>query len=619
VQNAIDTSRHREFHERAKGREQFQAESIQLRSWEDDTGHVWVRIDDYGMGMNEQMVLKYLLKVGTSYYKSSEFEADVLRYRNRMSEDFVPISRFGIGLLSCFIACDRLELSTRRVDEDESELRMSMHGLRGFFVLHQKGEYHRPEPMPQPRGETESHYRSRSGTSIAVRLDAKKDVSGFDLGAILDQYVLHPPVRVDFGAQQVGRDYRRVIETPCAEVSIPFSEDQIRLARATLGQGELRPVIRVVPLDLTANSGTPLLKGQGVLVYVDGIPRGNSRLIHISFAPTTNRSRILSIQGSKYGPGLELKVECEAFSNSPRTFGWLSHNGIHVPTGESLSIKSPVADAELFVQVALRDRFRPDLSVARDQINGLSWECLSTLALTIYKCLRMAGVTDFSNHILYDHLQKGGNDLGELKKRLPNIEAWENEPIIQISQDAFVSLNDLRLMIEGDFELPLATNPLPVGDRVFSTASFLNCISAALLQLGVGLHIRVTPDFKGQLVVSSRTPKTHDGQLLFPPLFFVPYRDSVLLRIGNAPINLSHPFSRWWIDTARHLKSKHPGIFEGLRRNTSFGQWSSSAELPRLVAKSLNDILARLRRLEPSIVSPALVLTAEDIRVHASA
>ena len=56
-----------------------------------------MRFDDYGTGMDEQIVRDHLLKVGSSYYTSAQYDADKLRASRGASSDFVPISRFGIG------------------------------------------------------------------------------------------------------------------------------------------------------------------------------------------------------------------------------------------------------------------------------------------------------------------------------------------------------------------------------------------------------------------------------------------------------------------------------------------------------------------------------------------
>ena len=114
LQNALDASRLREHLERLRGDKDFKAQPIRVSEWLDRDRYRWVRFDDFGTGMDEQIVRDHLLKVGSSYYTSAQYEADKLRASKGVGSDFVPISRFGIGLLSCFIAGDRVEISTLR-------------------------------------------------------------------------------------------------------------------------------------------------------------------------------------------------------------------------------------------------------------------------------------------------------------------------------------------------------------------------------------------------------------------------------------------------------------------------------------------------------------------------
>lgn len=61
-----------------------------------------LKIQDNGTGMNDDIILKYLLKVGMSRYQSEEFK--------KKNPGFHSISRFGIGLLTCFMISDQIEM-----------------------------------------------------------------------------------------------------------------------------------------------------------------------------------------------------------------------------------------------------------------------------------------------------------------------------------------------------------------------------------------------------------------------------------------------------------------------------------------------------------------------------
>lgn len=105
LQNAIDATLLR-----AKMDSDFIPEKSRIDFWEwnDKDGNIWFRIDDEGTGMTMGMLQRYFLKVGNSYYSSSEIETD-LREHNQM-EKYHSISRFGIGFLSCFLNGDYAEV-----------------------------------------------------------------------------------------------------------------------------------------------------------------------------------------------------------------------------------------------------------------------------------------------------------------------------------------------------------------------------------------------------------------------------------------------------------------------------------------------------------------------------
>lgn len=62
---------------------------------------------DDGKGMSEYIIENYFLNIGSSYYKSKDF------YSEWAHCGFTPTSQFGIGILSCFMIGERLEVLTK--------------------------------------------------------------------------------------------------------------------------------------------------------------------------------------------------------------------------------------------------------------------------------------------------------------------------------------------------------------------------------------------------------------------------------------------------------------------------------------------------------------------------
>ena len=68
---------------------------------------------DNGIGMTTNVIENYLLKIGSSYYKSAEFNRSQAKWKST----FTPTSQFGIGLLSCFMLGWKIEISTKSDDD----------------------------------------------------------------------------------------------------------------------------------------------------------------------------------------------------------------------------------------------------------------------------------------------------------------------------------------------------------------------------------------------------------------------------------------------------------------------------------------------------------------------
>ncbi len=108
IQNSIDACLVREKLSKVWGEEY--TPQIKVSFYSKDNGD-YLEIYDNGIGMDQHIIDNYYSNVGSSFYKSREFyelmsDADV---------QYKPISRFGIGILSCFMVSDSLEVDTKRV------------------------------------------------------------------------------------------------------------------------------------------------------------------------------------------------------------------------------------------------------------------------------------------------------------------------------------------------------------------------------------------------------------------------------------------------------------------------------------------------------------------------
>jgi hypothetical protein len=111
LQNAIDAIATRRALQLRRPREGVLSGLIEFDVKHEDDGSCLVECRDNGIGMDEYVVRRYLAVAGKSFYRSEDFK--------RLGVAVDPISRFGIGILSCFMVADEIEITTHR-DPHES-------------------------------------------------------------------------------------------------------------------------------------------------------------------------------------------------------------------------------------------------------------------------------------------------------------------------------------------------------------------------------------------------------------------------------------------------------------------------------------------------------------------
>ena len=93
---------------------QFKSDGIIEFSLEKEDGKTFLCCLDNGIGMSKEIIEKYLLNVGNSFYKSSKF----YKLQANWGGNFTPTSQFGIGILSCFMIGDKIEITTKVSNQD---------------------------------------------------------------------------------------------------------------------------------------------------------------------------------------------------------------------------------------------------------------------------------------------------------------------------------------------------------------------------------------------------------------------------------------------------------------------------------------------------------------------
>jgi hypothetical protein len=113
LQNSVDTCK-----EAIENRPRNWSPEIVVKEEEDSNT---ITVTDNGMGMDEYIVRQYFSRIGISYYSSHDFKGR-----------FKPISEFGIGILSCFMIADYIEVDSLR--EGKEPIRLVIRSLTESFV-----------------------------------------------------------------------------------------------------------------------------------------------------------------------------------------------------------------------------------------------------------------------------------------------------------------------------------------------------------------------------------------------------------------------------------------------------------------------------------------------------
>jgi len=131
LQNSIDACLLRQAQEIKWGSRYVPEINVKYYS---EKGEDILEVEDNGTGMDQYIIDNYYSKVGSSFYKSTDF----YNLKSETKATFIPTSRFGIGILSCFMVADTLEVDTKRVyaqHKSSEALNITVEGQESIFWI----------------------------------------------------------------------------------------------------------------------------------------------------------------------------------------------------------------------------------------------------------------------------------------------------------------------------------------------------------------------------------------------------------------------------------------------------------------------------------------------------
>jgi len=131
LQNSIDACQLRQAQEKKWGNLYIPEITVKYVT---ENGEDVLTVSDNGTGMNQYIIDNYYSKVGSSFYVSTDF----FDLKAETNADFNPRSRFGIGVLSCFMVADTLIVDTKKVNgphKSDDSLNITVEGQESIFWI----------------------------------------------------------------------------------------------------------------------------------------------------------------------------------------------------------------------------------------------------------------------------------------------------------------------------------------------------------------------------------------------------------------------------------------------------------------------------------------------------
>ncbi len=165
VQNGLDAIKLQNEIER-QNRKEITEGKIEVAYNQDEN---ILSFSDNGTGMTVYDIENYLLRVGSSKYSSSTFQKE--------HPGFVSISRFGIGILTCFLVADDIEIVTCSSENNEANT-IFFRNVDGKYLLKTMQKRDLPKHI------------SEHGTEIRLHLRKQNDVQTLEYN--LRKWIVFP-------------------------------------------------------------------------------------------------------------------------------------------------------------------------------------------------------------------------------------------------------------------------------------------------------------------------------------------------------------------------------------------------------------------------------------------
>lgn len=172
---------------------------------------------DNGTGMTIYDIENYLLKVGASKYRQKQFQEN--------HKDFNPISRFGIGILTCFMVANDVDIETKSMSEEWVNI-LCLRNVNGKYLL-KKEEKQKVDP-----------YIQNHGTIIKLHIRPDVDMSNLELNLKKWIVLSEIPIKLIINNDEIDigtKSLKETLITFLKEENYPLDDKTIKVEEKTIG------------------------------------------------------------------------------------------------------------------------------------------------------------------------------------------------------------------------------------------------------------------------------------------------------------------------------------------------------------------------------------------------
>lgn len=354
LQNSIDAIKTRKEIFKKRGFEKDGYWKITAEIEEENDDFIILKWTDDGIGMDYNIVKEYLSVAGKSYYTSKDFKREGL--------DFHPFSKFGIGILSCFMISNHVEIETSKdlfLSPEAKPLKIIISDYSKYFIIKEIKDS-----------------KIDIGTSIKVFISKRQITQNF---SVLD-YLKKIAGFVEFPILLINKKDKVVISNPYEEedkIKKYFGEDiqiyRINLEHPLMDHSTPKSFININNFfKLKQISISKDLKLDGYDGVIDLLEPVN-RNIDISDAPAEGSLLLIRNKNKKIDVGYDWGRDAKYLRESGALFFSVFRDGILIPKAESPifwlgdSYSSPVIPRpRIIVNISIKNT--PEVDLARNTI-----------------------------------------------------------------------------------------------------------------------------------------------------------------------------------------------------------------------------------------------------------